>query len=119
VAFREVRRGDAPALPAADQRAEIVDGERDQPHGSLRSPVEESCGDDDRRGNRRERRVAQDRAEQVRVALAGDRIEQEVEQAHEEVREAEQHAVRVERLGDGERDDEHRAHRREHAGADG
>ena len=49
--------------------------------------------------------------------LAGDRVELEVEQTHDEVRDPEEDAVRTERFRDGERDDEHGRHRREHARA--
>ena len=57
--------------------------------------------------------------DQVGVALGRDRVEPDVEQAHDQERDPEQHSVGVERLRDGEGDDEHRRHRREHAGAHG
>ena len=114
VALGEVCGRDAPSLPAASQRAEVVDCERGRPERCLRGPVEERGDDEDHRRNRGRGREARDRAEQVWIPLAGDRVEQEVEQAHGEVGDAEQHGVRVERLRDGEGDDQHRRHRSEH-----
>jgi len=52
------------------------------------------------------------------VALAGDRVEHEVEQTHEQIGDPEQHRVCSERAWDGEGNDEHRSHPREHARPD-
>ena len=110
----EVRRRHAPTSPAADQDAEVVDGERDDPEDGLRAPVDEARGEDDDRPKGRRRDEPKHGAEQVRVALPGERVQLEVDETHDQVRDAEEDAVRVERFGDGEGDDEHCGHRREH-----
>ena len=91
---------------AAQESAEAVDHEGDDPERGLRTPIEKARREDDRRRQRGRRHQAQDGADEVAVALRGDRVE--LEQAHGEVRDAEQHAVVVERLRHGEGDDEHR-----------
>ena len=100
-----------------DQDAQVVDRERDDPERGLRAPVEEAGDDDEYRRQCRDRHQAKHGPEQVGVALAGDRVEPEVEQANDQIRDPEQHRVGVECLGDGEGDDEHRRHGREHARA--
>ncbi len=104
-------------LPAADQAAQVVDSEGDHPERGLRAPVEEPGDDDDRGCQRGHRQNAQHDPQDVGVALAGDRKEQQLEQTHDQIRDPEQDGVCVEGFRDGERDDEHRSHRREHARA--
>ena len=115
VALGEVGRRDAPALPAADEGAQIADGERNGPERGLRAAVDESGGENDRGCQRGRWRETHDRPEQVRIVLPGDRIQQDVEQTHDQVGDPEQHRICSERLRDGDGDDEHRSHRSEHA----
>lgn len=119
MALGEVRRRHPPALTPADQHAQVVDRQGARPDRRLRRAVEKARADDQRGPERRRGHHAQNGAEQIRVSLARDRVEHEVEKADGEVREPEQHAVGVEGLRDGERDEQHGAHRPEHGQAHG
>ena len=118
VPLREVCRRDVPAPPAADQIISVQDGEPDDPECGLRAAVDEPGHQDDRGADRGRRREPNERATEVAVSPAGDRVEHEIEQAHEQVGDPEQHRVGSERARDGEGEDEHRSHRTEHASAD-
>ena len=115
--FGEVSRRDAPAPPAADQGTPVEDGEPDDPEHRLHAAIDETGHQDAHRPDRRRRSEPQERSEEVGIAPAGDRVEHEIEQQHDQVGDPEQHRVRTERARYGERDDEHRGHRAEHARA--
>ena len=120
VPLREVLGRDAPALfPHADHdRAEVVDRQRDEPDRDALVPLEEA-GDQEQRGAEdRGRREAEQRAEALRIVANDDGGQNEMKEADEEVRDAEQHGVVAERARHRQGDAEHRGHRREHRQAD-
>ena len=78
-------------------------------------PLERRAREDDQpgAGDQRARR-ARARPSQRRVAARGEREQRRVQQPHGEVAQPPQHAVVAERARRGERDHQHRGHRREH-----
>ena len=114
VPLREVTRRHAPAAAPADEHSEVVDGKRSRPEHDSGLVLEKAGGDDQDGADRRRRHHAQDCAQQVMVAPRGDGIQRDVHRPDDEVGDPEQHAVVVERLRHGQRDDQHRPHRREH-----
>ena len=83
-----------------------------------RGAADEAGHEEEPGGESGRRREAPERPAQVRVALGGERVESEVEQAHEHVGDPEEHGLGAEGAGDGEGDQEHRGHRPEHARPD-
>ena len=118
MALGEVGRRDAPAPPAAEQGARVEDRERGDPERDARRAGDEAGHQEEPGGERGRRREAPERPAQGRVALGGERVEPEVEQAHEHVGDPEEHGLGAEGAGDGEGDQEHRGHRPEHARPD-
>ena len=98
---------------AAESAAQVVERERDRPEGGLRSAVGEP-GDDDQHGpDRRPDRKAEDAAQHGAVASRGEDEEDDVEQAHGEVGDAEEDTVVPEGVRHRKGDDEQRSHRAE------
>ena len=102
-------------LPDADHdRAEVVDRQRDEPDRDALVSLEEA-GDHEQGGAQdRGRREPEQRPEAVGIVASDDRGEDEMEQADEEVRDAEQHGVVPEGARHRQGDAEHRRHRGEH-----
>jgi len=115
VSLREVLGRDPPAAPDADHdRAEVVDRERDEPDCDALAPLEEA-GDHEQGGAEdRGRSEAEERAAAVGIVATDDGGENEMKQADEEVRDAEQHGVVSKGPRHRQGDAEHRAHRGEH-----
>ena len=119
VALHEVLRRDAPAPHADDDEPEVVDRQRHGPDRHLHGAVEEPGDDEQGRADEGARQDPDDGAQQLGIAAAGDRVEDEMEGAHDEVRDAEDDAVDLEGVRRGQRHDEHRGHRPEHGDSDG
>ena len=115
VPLGEVLGCDPPASSDADDdRAEVVDRERDDPDDDSRVPVEEARDDEERRADQGRGREPKDRAAAFGIVASHDPGENEVKRADEEVRDGEQQRVVSERPGNRERDEEHRPGRCEH-----
>jgi hypothetical protein len=76
--------------------------------------VDESRGEDQCRARERRRRDPQNRPQEVRVAPCCERVQREVHDVHDQERDSEDDTVTAERVGDGERGDEHRRHSNQH-----
>ena len=111
----EVLRGDPPAPPGADHgRPEVVDGERDDPHRDPCVPVEKAGEQDERGAEHRRRREPENRAEAGGIVAGDGAGEDEMEEADDEVRDAEEDCVVSEGPRHRQADEEHRARRSEH-----
>ena len=98
-------------LAPATQRPEQAHYERGQPEHRLEVAVDEPGRDDQRRAGERPRRAASDRRQQVPVAARSQRVEREIHDIHDQEGDSEHDTFVAERLGDGQRSDEHRRHR--------
>ena len=112
--FDEVSGIDAPAAHSAEERREVGDGERGRPQRGPQPGLDEAGGHDQTRANDRRGSDPQDRRQQVGVAASRQRVQRDVHDLHDEERNPEDDAVAPERVRDGQRGDEHRAHRDQH-----
>ncbi len=119
VSLREVLGRDPPAASHTDHgRAEVVDRQSKEPDGDAFVPVEEA-GDDEQGGAEdRGRRESEQRAAALRVVANDDRGENDVKQADDKVRDAEQHGVVSKGARHCESGAEHRGHRGKHGQPD-
>jgi hypothetical protein len=119
VALDEVLRRDAPSPHVADQDPEVINRQRRTPRRQLWDALEEARHQDQDRADGRGRHDPGDGAKQVAIASTGDGVQDEMQGAHDEVRDAEGHAVGAEGVRRRERNDEHRGHGAEHGEPDG
>ena len=114
VPLRKVIGRETPAASHADQdRAEVVDRQRGDPHCD--APIVEEAGDHEQRGTEdRGRSKPQKRTPAVRIVASDERGEKEMQQTNYEIGDAEEHGIVPEGAWHGHRDDEHCPHRGEH-----
>ena len=118
VALHEVLRRDPPATHAGHDEPQVVDRQCGGPDGHLYGAVQEPGDHQQGRADEGARQDPHDGAEELWIAAAGERVEDEMEGAHDEVRDAEDNPIRLEGVRRGQRDDEHRGHRSEHGDSD-
>ena len=119
VPLGEMLRRDPPAAPQTDHEwAEVVDREREHPHGDARVSLEEARDHEQRGAEQPGRREPEKRAATVRIVASDDGRENEMKEADEEVGEAEQHSVVSESARHRQGDAEHRRHRGKHRQSD-
>jgi hypothetical protein len=97
VALDEVRRREAPSPPPPHERAQVVDRQGRGPQRELGRPIEEGGDQQQRRSDHGAGREAEDGGAQLWIVAAGDRIQDDVERADEEVRDAEDERFGTER----------------------
>ena len=108
-----------PPPPASDQRAEVVDRQGGDPQRRARPAHRRSWRPRAARLRARRRARIGGRRRELRIAAAGDRVEDEVERADEEIRDTEDEGIDAERRRASRGDDEHRRRRGEDGQADG
>ena len=111
----EVLGCDAPPASHADHdRAEVVDGKRDEPDRDALVPLQEACKHQQQGADDRGWREPHKRATAIGIVAADDGGEDEMKQTNEEVSHTEQHGVVSEGARHRQGDAEHRAHRGQH-----
>ena len=116
VALDEMRRRQPPPAHAAEERPEKSDGEGGNPEHRLGRVVHEPGGEDERRAEEAPGNDAQDRDEEFGFGTGRERVQRKVHDRHDQKCHTEEDAVVTERLGHGERGDEHRGHGHQHGG---
>ncbi len=111
VSLGEVRRVDAPAAHPTDERPEHPGRERQHPEHRPEPGGHERRSEDQRRADHARASEPTDRRQQIRVPLCDHREQRDVHGEHDRQRRAEDGPVTAERLGNGERGDEHRLDR--------
>jgi hypothetical protein len=115
VPLGEVLGRDPPAASHPDHdRTEVVNAEGNDPHGNALVSVDEPGEHQQRTSDDRGRRKPDQRATTVSIAAHHGGGEDEMKETHDEVCAAEQHSVVAEGARHGQRDEQHRPHRRQH-----
>ena len=119
VTLDEVRRRETPAPPAADERTEVVDRQGGDPQPDLHRPINEAGDQQQRRPDDGAGREPEDGGEQLRIVATGDREEDDMENADDEIRDGEDQGLFPERHRRRQGHDQHRGRRGEHGQAYG
>ena len=102
MALHEVLRRDAPAPHAGDDEPQVVDRQRRGPDGHLHGAFEEPGDHQQGRADESARQDPDDGPQQLGIAAARECIQDEMEGAHDEVRDAEDDAVHAEGVRRGQ-----------------
>ena len=113
VALGEVRGRHVPAADAEHERAAVVEGDREDPEEPLQPAVLRRGRDEEPGADEGPRDERADRVPELGVRAVGEREDDDVRHADEEVGDREEERVVTERVRHRERDEQHRAHRAE------
>jgi hypothetical protein len=118
VAFDEVRGLYAPAARPPSRGPKKPTASAASQSTGLRSAFDEPRREDQRRAGETPRGGAQDRRQQLRVAASSQPIQREMHDVHDQEGDSEHDTFTAERLGHGQRGDEHRRDRNEQRAPD-